>query len=239
MYKSRRLDQDEKSQYFRILSSLAIAGTLKRKTRTDISIPTKATSTFLFVEEDEEGKRNEGREREERRSLFLDRVKLNRQISHGYCFIPSSCHRQCCCPCQTFFSSAFTDLIIPVPIDLLDIQPEADFVTCNKLASPNLRLVLPFACPPLLRHHALEAASIVVEHMPDLDDLRLRTRDLDNQEGLKTQGEGSTCFVLRHLRLLRQMRPFLTQPLGPGKSSFPYDPRIRILNRLWDSNQRI
>ena len=83
----------------------------KRKTRTDFSIPSKAISTFLFVELGEEQKINEWREREERCSLFLDRVKLNRQTSHGYCFIPSSCHRQCCClhrhcllcPCQTFY----------------------------------------------------------------------------------------------------------------------------------------
>ena len=61
-------DSDEKSQYFRNLSGLAIVGTPKRKTTTDFSIPTKTISTFLFVEEGEEGKRNEGREgeREER-----------------------------------------------------------------------------------------------------------------------------------------------------------------------------
>ena len=59
------------SLYFRILSGLAIVGTLKRKTRTDISIPTKPISTFLFVEEGEEGKRNEGRERERNDALFF------------------------------------------------------------------------------------------------------------------------------------------------------------------------
>ena len=59
------------SKYFRILSGLAIVGTPKRKTRTDISIPTKAISTFLFVEEGEEGKRNEGRERERNIALFF------------------------------------------------------------------------------------------------------------------------------------------------------------------------
>ena len=79
-----------------------------------------------------------------------------------------------------FISSPLADLVIPVPIDLLDIQPEADFVTCNKLASRNLRLVLPFVCLPLLRHHALEAVSIVVELILASDDLRLRTRDLSN-----------------------------------------------------------
>ena len=77
-------------------------------------------------------------------------------------------------------------------MDLLDIQPEADFVTCNKLASPNLQLMLPFVCLPLLRHDPLESASIVVEHILFSDDLRLRTRALGNWEGLKTQGEGST-----------------------------------------------
>ena len=95
-----------------------------------------------------------------------------------------------------FISSPLADLVVPIPIDLLDIQPEADFVTCNKLASPNSRLVFPFACLPLLTHHALEAASIVVEHILFSDDLRLRTRALGNWEGLKTQGEGSTWFVL-------------------------------------------
>ena len=126
----------------------------------------------------------EGRERNDA-LFFLDRVKVNRQISHGYCFIPSSCHRQCCClhrhcllcPCQTF---SFVPLVILVPIDLLDIQPEADFVTCNKLASANLQLMLPFVCIPLLRHHALEAAEIVVEHILDSGDIRLRTRDMGN-----------------------------------------------------------
>ena len=59
------------SLYFRILSGLAIVGTLKRKTTTDISIPTKPISTFLFVEEGEEGKRNEGRERERNDALFF------------------------------------------------------------------------------------------------------------------------------------------------------------------------
>ena len=59
------------SLYFRILSGLAIVGTLKRKTRTDISIPTKPISTFLFLEESEEGKRNEGRERERNDALFF------------------------------------------------------------------------------------------------------------------------------------------------------------------------
>ena len=59
------------SLYFRILSGLAIVGTLKKKTRTDISIPTKPISTFLFVEEGEEGKRNEGRERERNIALFF------------------------------------------------------------------------------------------------------------------------------------------------------------------------
>ena len=83
-------------------------------------------------------------------------------------------------PAKHFLLSPLADLVIPVPIDLLDIQPEADFVTCNKLASRNLRLVFPFVCLPLLRHHALEAASIVVEHILFLDDLRLRTRDLGN-----------------------------------------------------------
>ena len=83
-------------------------------------------------------------------------------------------------PVKHFLLSALADLVILVPIDLLDIQPEADFVTCNKLASPNLRLVLLFVCLPLLTHHALEAAPIVVEHIPDSDDLRLRMRYLGN-----------------------------------------------------------
>ena len=64
---------------------------------------------------------------------------------------------------KNFILSPLADLVIPVPMDLLAIQPEADFVTCNKLASQNLRLVLPFVCLPLLTHHALEAASIVIE----------------------------------------------------------------------------
>ena len=55
----------------RILSGLAIAGTPKRKTRTDISIPTKPILTFFFVEEGEEGKRNEGREGERNDALFF------------------------------------------------------------------------------------------------------------------------------------------------------------------------
>ena len=79
-----------------------------------------------------------------------------------------------------FISSPLADLVIPVPMDLLDIQPEADFVTCNKLASANLQLMLPFVCLPLLTHHALEVASIVVEHIQASDDLRLQMRDLGN-----------------------------------------------------------
>ena len=59
------------SLYFRILSGLAIVGTPKRKTRTDISIPTKPISNFLFVELGEEGKRNEGRKRERNDALFF------------------------------------------------------------------------------------------------------------------------------------------------------------------------
>ena len=83
-------------------------------------------------------------------------------------------------PVKHFLLSPLANLVILVPIDLLDIQPEADFVTCNKLTSRKLRLVFPFVCLPLLTHHALEAASIVVEHILASDDLRLRTRDLDN-----------------------------------------------------------
>ena len=59
------------SKYFRILSGLAIDGTPKRKTTTDFSIPTKPISTFLFVEEGEEWKRNEGRKRERNDALFF------------------------------------------------------------------------------------------------------------------------------------------------------------------------
>ena len=83
-------------------------------------------------------------------------------------------------PAKHYLSSPLADLVILVPIDLLDIQPEADFVTCNKLASRNLRLVFPFVCLPLLRHNALEPASIVVEHILASDDLKLQTRALDN-----------------------------------------------------------
>ena len=83
-------------------------------------------------------------------------------------------------PAKHFLLSLLADLVILVPIDLLDIQPEADFVTCNKLASRKIRLVLPFVCIPLLIRDPLEPASIVVEHILDSDDLRLRTRDLGN-----------------------------------------------------------
>ena len=83
-------------------------------------------------------------------------------------------------PVKHFISSPLADLVIPVPIDLLAIQPEADFVTCNKLASANLQLMLPFVCLPSSRHHALEAAEIVIEHILASGDLRLRTRDLSN-----------------------------------------------------------
>ena len=83
-------------------------------------------------------------------------------------------------PAKHFLLSPLANLVIPVPMDFLAIQPVAGFVICNKLASRNLRLMLPFVCLPLLRHHALEAASIVVEHILASDDLRLRTRDLDN-----------------------------------------------------------
>ena len=75
-----------------------------------------------------------------------------------------------------FISPPLADLAIPVPIDLLVIQPVADLVTYNKLASANLRLVLPF----VHLYSALEAASIVVEYILFLDDIRLRTRDLGN-----------------------------------------------------------
>ena len=83
-------------------------------------------------------------------------------------------------PAKHFLLSALANLVILVPMDLLDIQPEADFVTCNKLASANLQLMLPFVCLPLLTHDPLEAAEIVVEHIQASDDLRLRTKDLDN-----------------------------------------------------------
>ena len=83
-------------------------------------------------------------------------------------------------PAKHFLLSPLANLVILVPIDLLDIQPEADLVTCNKFAGANLRLMLPFICLPLLRHHALEPASIVVEYILFSDDLRLRTRDLSN-----------------------------------------------------------
>ena len=79
-----------------------------------------------------------------------------------------------------FISSTLADLAIPVPIDLLAIQPEADFATCNKLASRKIRLVFPYVCLPLLRHDLLELASFVVEHILISDGLRLRTRDLGN-----------------------------------------------------------
>ena len=83
-------------------------------------------------------------------------------------------------PAKHYLLSPLANLVILVPIDLLDIQPEADFVTCNKLASRNLRLVFPFVCLPLLTHHTLEAASIIVEHILDSGDLRLRTRASGN-----------------------------------------------------------
>ena len=60
-------DSVGKSNILGFCQGLAIARTPKRKTRTDISIPSKAISNFLFVEEGEEGKRNEGRERERER----------------------------------------------------------------------------------------------------------------------------------------------------------------------------
>ena len=75
-------------------------------------------------------------------------------------------------------------------MDLLDIQPEADFVTCNKLASRNLRLVLPFVCLPLLTHDPLESAEIVVQLILALDILRLQTGALSNKEALLMQGKG-------------------------------------------------
>ena len=77
-------------------------------------------------------------------------------------------------PAKHFLLSPLADLLIPVPIDLLAIQPEADLVTCNKLVSANLRSVFPFVCLPLLRHHALGAAEIVVEHIQASDDPRLQ-----------------------------------------------------------------
>ena len=83
-------------------------------------------------------------------------------------------------PAKHFLLSLLANLVIPFPIDFLAIQPEADFVTCNKLTSRKIRLVLPFVCLPLLTHDPLEAASIVVEHILASDDLRLRTRDLGN-----------------------------------------------------------
>ena len=83
-------------------------------------------------------------------------------------------------PAKHSILSPLANLVILVPIDLLDIQPEADFVTCNKLASRKIRLVFPYVCLPLLRHDPLEPASIIVEHILASDDLRLRTRDLDN-----------------------------------------------------------
>ena len=83
-------------------------------------------------------------------------------------------------PSKHFISSPLANLVIPVPIDFLAIEEAADFVTCNKLASRNIRLVFPFVCLPLLTHDPLEAAEIVVEHILASDDLRLRTRDLGN-----------------------------------------------------------
>ena len=83
-------------------------------------------------------------------------------------------------PAKHFLLSPLADLLIPVPIDLLAIQPEADFVTCNKLASRKIRLVFPYVCLPLLTHDPLEPASIVIEHILASDDLRLRTRASGN-----------------------------------------------------------
>ena len=87
-----------------------------------------------------------------------------------------------------FLLSPLADLVISgTTTDFLAIQPAADFVTCNKLASGKLRLVLPFVCLPLLTHHALEAASIVVEHIQASDDPRLQSETWINRKVWKSK----------------------------------------------------